>query len=193
MCFTLTSMGAFPQWICQNPYPTSNALKSVYFTDASTGYAAGDYYEPVTYIHRGLVAKNIDGGTSWQRLSSGVSYPLTSVHFSDGNTGYVVGYNGIILKTTNGGVTFVEEQKSAGSVYKLFPNPVHDKISINCAISINGETEISVYDITGKMVMHQLFRDQNLMEMDVSTLAKTIYLVKIKNESRVETKKIVIL
>ena len=41
-CLLLISGFAFSQWTWQNPLPQGNKLLSVYFTDASTGYIAGD-------------------------------------------------------------------------------------------------------------------------------------------------------
>ncbi|MFH1005001.1 MAG: YCF48-related protein [Bacteroidota bacterium] len=88
-------VGANAQWLSQSS-GTNNHLYSVYFTDANTGYAVGDY---------GTIRKTSDGGSTWSAQTSGTpsSYPLLSVYFTDVNTGYVVGYNGIILKTINGG------------------------------------------------------------------------------------------
>ena len=40
---------------------------------------------------------------TWDALSSGTNILLNSIYFTDDNTGYVIGENGIILKTTNGG------------------------------------------------------------------------------------------
>jgi len=42
----------------------------------------------------------------WTAVASGVNSHLLSVHFPDENTGYVVGTNGTILKTTDGGTNW---------------------------------------------------------------------------------------
>jgi len=41
----------------------------------------------------------------WSSQSSGSSVALTGVSFTDGKIGTVVGENGTILRTTNGGTT----------------------------------------------------------------------------------------
>ena len=52
----LTGFSSFAQWEWQNPLPQGNTLNSVYFTDASTGYAVGVV---------GTILKTIDGGATW--------------------------------------------------------------------------------------------------------------------------------
>ena len=102
------------QWL--NPVPTGNDLKSVYFTNANTGYAVGG---------NGTIMKTIDGGTNWIRQNSGTAYNIYSVCFTDFNTGYAVGNYGTILKTINGGTDWMTLSSGATnmllSVY--FPSP----------------------------------------------------------------------
>lgn len=87
-----TSFIANAQWNSQNPLPQEKKLSSVYFTNANTGYAAGD---------SGVILRTIDAGTSWSALSSGTTNYLGSICFTNLNTGYAVG--GTILKTSDGG------------------------------------------------------------------------------------------
>jgi photosystem II stability/assembly factor-like uncharacterized protein len=72
-------------------------LNSVFFTDSLTGYAAGE-----------ILAKTTDGGATW-----GGKYRGTGVHksiyFPTRNKGYVVNDDGSILKTYNGGHTWISD------------------------------------------------------------------------------------
>lgn len=45
----------------------------------------------------------------WYQLASGTNQSFGSVNFTSANTGYVSGENGIIMKTTNGGVNWVTQ------------------------------------------------------------------------------------
>jgi photosystem II stability/assembly factor-like uncharacterized protein len=96
--FLLISMSvaniSLAQWTSLNPLPQSHLLSSVYFTDANTGYAAGD---------SGTILKTSNAGTSWAALSSGTTNNLFSIQFPNVNTGYAVGNLGTILKTNDGG------------------------------------------------------------------------------------------
>jgi photosystem II stability/assembly factor-like uncharacterized protein len=49
---------------------------------------------------------SVAGFSQWTSLISGTTNPLFSVFFSDANTGFVVGNSGIILRTTNSGLSW---------------------------------------------------------------------------------------
>ena len=49
-----------------------------------------------------------------------------------------------------------------------------------------------MYNITGSLVMHSQIRDRNPVELDISTLAKGIYLMKIQTKAGIEIKKLVV-
>ena len=51
---------------------------------------------------------------------------------------------------------------------------------------------ISIFNMDGEQVMQDVNITQNHLELDVSTLVKGIYLVKIRTKLGIETKKIVI-
>jgi hypothetical protein len=179
---SLISPFAYSQWTWQNPLPQGNTLNSVYFPDTNTGYAVGDY---------GTIVKSGDGGATWTKLLSGTTHFFTSVYFTDANSGYVVGEGETILKTTNGG-TFVEETISPEQTYILYPNPANDKVTILDKKKLPGEITISIFNITGNLVMHYEIGDLNEVEIDVSTLAKGIYLVKIQTRRVIKCKKLVV-
>jgi LEA14-like dessication related protein len=51
---------------------------------------------------------------------------------------------------------------------------------------------ITIFSLKGEQIMYGQFQNQNPVEMDVSMLAKGIYLVKIQTSEGVESKKLVI-
>ena len=74
------------QWEWQNPLPQGNTLNSVYFTDANTGFAVGDYGTILKY-----------DGTNWIFQEIGLADDIKSISFYDSNNGLAVGANGTIL------------------------------------------------------------------------------------------------
>ena len=96
-----------------------------------------------------------------------------------------------ILKTTNG-VTFVEEAVSPEQTIIIYPNPANNKITILDKKKLPGETTITIFNITGTKVMQYEIGDRNAVELDISTLAKGIYLVKIQTRTIIECKKLVV-
>ncbi len=160
----------------------NNQLNSIYFTDANTGYVAGI----------NLILKTEDAGTSWTTDSSGTWYNLNSVFFTDSTTGYVVGISGTILKTGNGGITFVEEHKQVDTGFTFYPNPANTKITITGTKMVQKDILVTILNIDGEQVMKEEFRNQNLFELDVSSLPKGIYLMKFQSKEGYEVKKLVI-
>ena len=79
----------------------TDGLTGVTFTDSSNGVIVG--YD--------TILKTADGGKTWIPQEVITSNFLYSVSFTDVDNGWIVGTNGTILHTTNGGVTFIEDEK----------------------------------------------------------------------------------
>lgn len=75
---------------------TNELLSDVTLT-ASAIYVSGQ---------NGTILKSIDNGAAWTKLNTNVSNWFTAVHFKDASNGIAVGYPGIVLSTSNGGVTW---------------------------------------------------------------------------------------
>jgi photosystem II stability/assembly factor-like uncharacterized protein len=86
-----------------------SCLESVYFIDASTGWASG--------LLPGALLTTTDGGSTWTSQTNGVDQgeDIDAVHFVDHQTGWYVGYGfdtagvGVIKKSTDGGVTWAPQ------------------------------------------------------------------------------------
>jgi len=63
-----------------------------------------------------FIARSDDGGTSWSSITPGTAglIALRDVDFF-GNTGWVVGDNGVILNSTDGGATFTDQTSGTGA------------------------------------------------------------------------------
>jgi photosystem II stability/assembly factor-like uncharacterized protein len=87
--------------------------KSICFTSNDTGYVAG---MDGIYFNNG-VYKTTDGGESWNYLP-GTNPVSKFVKFISPDTGFVFGGIGNILKTTNGGINWM--QKNSGSIGTIY-------------------------------------------------------------------------
>ena len=87
----------------------SARLRSVYFTDASTGYAVGD---------GGSIFKTTDGGSIWVPQGSPVTDPLTRVRCANANVCLFSTESGDqVLRTTDGGSTITVHDPSPLPIY----------------------------------------------------------------------------
>jgi len=76
----------------------NNQLTEVHFVNANKGYITGG----------SQIYQTNDGGYSWNSFAS---YPTFyhDIKFQNANVGYAVGYYGTIMKTTDGGTTWIRE------------------------------------------------------------------------------------
>ena len=82
---------------------------------------------------------------------------LYSVQFADLNNGWAVGDNGAILHTTNGGVSFVEEEHidevpTEFILSQNYPNPFNPSTKIKYSIPQSSNVIIKVFDILGNEI-----------------------------------------
>jgi hypothetical protein len=98
-------------WIDQSPIGDYE-FTSVYFTDVNTGWVVGNIYDP-------YILKTTNGGEDWSFQYMGGMYDrYNNIYFVDNNIGWVVGLGyggfiggdtGLILKTTDGGLNWIEQ------------------------------------------------------------------------------------
>lgn len=81
--------------------PTNDAFfQDVYFVNSTTGWITGNT----------SIAKTTDGGNTWAAQTTPFNYGFPGIHFSDPMNGWAGGWYGILLRTTNGGATWTEQQ-----------------------------------------------------------------------------------
>ena len=63
---------------------------------------------------------------------------------------------------------------------KIYPNPATEKIQISCKAAISKNSDVSLYDLSGKLLQQQPLKEE--MEIDVSNYKIGNYLIKIQTE-----------
>ena len=134
-------------------YP-STLLWNVRFITPSIGYTIGASYNPT----KGEIFKTTNGGLNWYFQNSNTSTFLTSCYFTNLSTGYVSGYNGTMVKTTNGGGNFVSIEPVSIDfpkqfhLYQNYPNPFNPVTKISFDIPGNSFVNLRIFDMMGKEV-----------------------------------------
>ncbi len=121
----------------------------------------------------------------------------------DANVGWVAGFSGKILKTTTGGVVFVNNTSTlAPSEYVLhqnFPNPFNPVTKIRFSISGSSVTQtfLSVYDLLGREVqvlVNQLLQPGTYeADWDASAFPSGVYYYRLETQNYSETKKMILI
>jgi hypothetical protein len=161
--------------------PSNNqAITAMDFTSKDTGYIVvteGEFYPASIY-------KTSNGGSSWVFQTTDTT--LYSLHFPTATRGYAAGEDGTILRY-NGTVNINEEsQESSVSIY---PNPSKGTFYITMPDGLK-ETNISVYDMTGREVYSATIRNQ---QSEIrNSFSPGTYFVKVTTEAATAVKKLVI-
>lgn len=109
------------------------------------GYAVGSYM---------ALYRTSDGGNNWYPMVSPTSNSMFEVKFMNSYTGFIIGSNGTLLYTTNGGSTFVYNvSNSVPDKYVLhqnYPNPFNNSTVVQFDIPKFSNVKIKLYNILGK-------------------------------------------
>ena len=106
----------------------------------------------------------------------------------------VYGYNGANSATVcytlkvQLGTASKPEILQAGGMVKLYPNPVSNILNVSVLGVIKAEASFQITDITGKIVMTKSIIN-NPQAIDISRLAKGVYMIKVNNNGKEITSK----
>ena len=175
-------------------------LWGVSFTDGNNGFAVGNHFS-------NIILRTTDGGENWINQSDSLFLGLLDVSFVDANNGFAVGIGGEILRTTNGGITFLEgelyeKRHSDFILHDNYPNPFNPRTMIRFTIPQNERrkrqnVKLEVFDVLGSEVAILVNEDKPTgsyeVTFDASALPSGVYFYQLRTGSYVETKKMVLL
>ncbi len=91
--------------------------------------------------------------------------------------------------------TGVNDQIESENTVSISPNPAKDFVKISVDVNQAKNTEIKIYDVSGKLVYHKnvkMNNGSNEFTLDLSSLKTGFYTVDILNEGSVKTRKLII-
>jgi photosystem II stability/assembly factor-like uncharacterized protein len=190
--------------------PVVSSLKEIQMLNSNVGWIVGQYYEayPVYLTN--------DGGSTWnkQDMTPG-DIQFNSLSIINENYGWIVGDDGIVYKTTNGGITGIDEKLDIPIQFSLsqnFPNPFNPTTTIEYQIpdqvrnekishipsGVEGAfVQIMVYDVLGQEVARIVKKHQKPgyyeTVFDASNLPSGIYYYSLIIDNSITSKKMVLL
>ena len=124
------STNAGVSWDVSLNQPTPHWLFGVNFCDSLTGWAVGGGSDTE------LILNCTDGGLSWQIQKLSYQFQtLYGICFTDLQHGWAVGAAGIILKTFNGGISWIQYESPTTNHLRKVQFP---EINIGYAVGANG-------------------------------------------------------
>jgi hypothetical protein len=143
-----------------------------------------------------------DGGENWSEQNSPSSYGLSSVHFVDSSTGWIVGWDGTILKTINGGVSSIEENELVGipSSFELsqnYPNPFNPSTKIQYSIPHRSNVIFKVFDVLGNEIETLVNENKPSGTYEITWYAENlpsgVYIYRLQAGDFIESKKMILM
>jgi photosystem II stability/assembly factor-like uncharacterized protein len=169
---------------------------ALHFYNAETGWLLGGK----SYFSTDKILYTSDGGASWQTQDSVQTDNMTSIFFIDDKSGWVAGFNGLILKTTNGGISSISVSNNPVRKFELkqnYPNPFNPKTIINYELEIMNDVELSIYNILGQKVETLVNEEQKAgiyhVEWDGSSLASGVYYYRLEAGEFRSVKKMILI
>ena len=193
------------------PYGYHHVVLDAHFINENYGYSCGNFsFAPPPSYTDGTFSRTTNGGLNWQGISlPGYIYSLEDISFVDMQTGNLVGSNGKIFKTTNGGpVGLISDPFEIASDYSLsqnYPNPFNPSTKIKFAIPnfplTKGDRGMSIrltiYDLLGRevttLVNEQLKPGTYEVEWDGTNYPSGVYFYKLTSDFFNETKRMVLI
>ena len=159
-----------------------NALYDVFFLNTEVGWSVGSM---------GIILHTTNGGDTWTIEGTGLTtVRLRGVHFTSPTNGYVVGNEKTLLKYT--AVLGIEDNKKVID-FEIYPNPVQNKIQIQCSEFKTESGIIEILSLDGKKILEKEIKSgiENI-DLDLSNLKSGMYLCKISTDKKSSTKKLII-
>jgi photosystem II stability/assembly factor-like uncharacterized protein len=158
---------------------TIYTLHSVRFTNDLAGIVAG---------YDGTIHRTEDGGITWWNESMPyVHENLTGISWASDTLAYICGWNGRILKSRRD-ISAVHTVLPKGIELSAYPNPFADDLNIAIDLSQNSDVELSVMDVTGRIVLVENEGELNsgkhvLHPAGISSLVNGMYFVKVISDN----------
>jgi photosystem II stability/assembly factor-like uncharacterized protein len=172
------------------PNNINSSFRSMQFVNDNTGwvisYGGNFWYSTKLYFTN-------NGGNNFYQVQSLGNFNPRAMSFINALTGYVSGDSGVVLKTTNGGLTFVNANNNSVpnsfSLSQNYPNPFNPvtKIKFNLPNPSEGgamSTRLIIYDVLGREVVtllnKQLHPGSYSVDWDGTNYPSGVYFYKLE-------------
>jgi photosystem II stability/assembly factor-like uncharacterized protein len=181
-------------WDKQEDFPYIG--NEFFFRDSLKGWMVG--YDR---NHEGIILATNNGGKSWFLQADQLLAPLNAIHFI-GDYGWAVGDLGQVLKTEDGGASWVDDGNDTQNPDKFsleqnYPNPFNPRTIINYKLPITNYVDLSIYNLLGQKVVTLVSEKQQAgsyqVEWDASGFASGVYYYRIEAGKFVAVRKMVLL
>ncbi len=138
---------------------------------------------------------------NWESQFSGTNRNLESIYFIDSVTAFTAGQDGTVLKTTNGGITLIEQTSNIINdflLYQNYPNPFNNSTIISYSVPVRSNIELKIFNALGQSVrsLESGVQQPGLHTISMTTedLPSGVYFYSLKvNNTLFATKKLILI
>lgn len=124
-------------------------IRDLYFRNSLEGWAVGEDKNK-----KGIVVETNNGGNNWSVQIDSLRTPLIATCFKD-DYGWALG-NGLVLKKDFSIITWTKEINELDNrkniLFQNYPNPFSSKTVISYQLPVISNIELSVYNVTGRII-----------------------------------------
>ena len=184
----------------ESRYELNDATQAEYGVTLASGLSLGDLIDYTITMKNGTITCTVNGVSASQTYTTAYFGTTDAYYFKAGNylqynpqtvpdPTVIYGQNQFYKLSLNKLTTSVQAISELNQ-FSIYPNPAKDKIKINDISSINSNINLQIYDWNGRLVKSMNCIDNQ--SIDVSDLAKGIYLAKKSNNTSSNTAKFLI-
>ena len=189
-------------WVTENK--EGPPFNDVYFINESNGWIVGgeSFNSNGQYSPKSTILRTTDSGETWSIQWSDTLNVFSSVYFADVSSGWVVGDNGTILHTTNGGVTFVEEEQLDEALTEFllsqnWPNPFNPSTKIKYSVPQTSQVLVKIYDVLANEIETLVNAEKTVGTYELTwnavNLPSGVYFYQLKTGKFIHTKKMILM
>ena len=148
----------------------------------TTSYSVSDEGNKELYI-----VQNLKAGTSYQWAVTAICEQNGIISQSD--------YSDVQTFTTAGSSSKVSNDEFYSTTditgISVYPNPASDKVTIELNSTLESESNISIIDITGRIIYQTVSNESNL-SIDTREFSNGMYQIIVQRGEQIETQKLII-
>ena len=172
-------------WFLDND-PLARSRPWIYWLDSAnatiTDATSDNTFRPTTYS---------SDSPQWLQFSASFTAPAGAVKLRFEMRTYAVGAGlGSVyyddMSVINNGVLSIQENNISG--LKVYPNPISGNV-LNIETTLNGTKAIAIFDVLGKQVLNTTIENTTV---NIGTLNAGVYVVKVTEEGKTATTKLVV-
>lgn len=161
-----------------------------HFTDMNNGIRIID----------NVISRTTNGGLNWAYYSASIGSNFNDVYMSDLNYATVVGAGGRIMRTSTGGLTFINpinvNVPDRNSLLQNYPNPFNPATTLEFSIIKTGFVTLKIFDLNGREVESLVNENLNSgyynIQWNAENYPSGIYFYKLETENFSETKRMIL-